>query len=472
MKWLCVLLAMATTVLIYEEQVMAADKIVSEVATSPKRALGAPQYSDVCFSPRWRRPRNADDPHDTFRDAKAFHATRFDWVYSTDPEWIAECRKRGYWFTGTLNTNIGGKDEKGRLRNKNGDRVTAPWMRKWKTYWGCVNSPEYREAYLERGKIMIDGGIDAIQMDDPGCNYTAVHWGACYCEHCKNKAQEQGVDLAKEMKDFQKKSLIAFYADMRKQLDEYAGRRIPWSSNNYNGAMEFPYDLFDYGTAELQHGSAKPHELYHKITGAAKKGRQQIYTYVSTEVPQTRRVIAMAYGCGGHIIVPYDVWHGSKPRIFGKPAEYADLYGFARAMAEYLDGYEDAAIYSGGRIREGRYGSKKPVEVEAEKVYAMTRAQPGKADAPVVVHLVDWRESPEAFKVKLNPASFFPSGKLKVSLRVPPKYDAAAHQKAAESGDYAALAKTVAVPTTVEGGWVVAEIPALNPWGVLVVEPQ
>jgi hypothetical protein len=124
-------------------------KTVSEVVESTKRAPGAPRYGDVCFSPRWRRPKNADDPHNTFRDAKAFHATRFDWVYSTDPIWIAECKRRGYWFTGTLNTilpDAPGKStrEKGRILDKNGNRVAAPWMRKWPRpgYWGCVNSRE------------------------------------------------------------------------------------------------------------------------------------------------------------------------------------------------------------------------------------------------------------------------------------------------------------------------------------------
>jgi hypothetical protein len=273
------------------------------------------------------------------------------------------------------------------------------------------------------------------------------------------------------MKAFQKQSLIEFYRDIRKQLDGYAGRRIPWSSNNYNGAMEFPYDLFDFGIAELPHGSSKPHELYHKITGAAKKGRQQIYTYVSTEIPQTRRVIAMAYACGGHVIVPYDVWHGDRPRIFGTPEEYGDLYGFVRAIAVHLDGHEDAAIFSGGRIREARYGTHKPVEIDAKKVYAMTRGQPGKPDASAVVHLVDWRASPEPFRVKLRPELFHASGQLELSLLVPPKYDAATHAKAAESGDFSALRKELPTTTSRQSGWLIAEIPALDPWGVLVVSP-
>jgi hypothetical protein len=70
-----------------------------------------------------------------------------------------------------------------------------------------------------------------------------------------------------ENPSFQKHSVIEFYAELPKQTDAYAGRRIPWSSNNYDGTMEFPYDQIDFGTAELPHRSSKRHELYHKITG-------------------------------------------------------------------------------------------------------------------------------------------------------------------------------------------------------------
>lgn len=450
---------------------------VSQVAKTPRRAIGSPKYSDVSFSPRWRRPRDADDPHDTFRDAKAFHATRFDWVYSSDPKWIAECRKRGYWFTGTLNTilpDAPGKDtrEEGRILNKDGRRVAAPWMRKWAKpgYWGCANSPAYRRTFVAHGKILIDGGVDAIQMDDPVINHGAVRWGGCYCEHCVKKAEAQGKTLPDDMRVFQADSIRTFYASVRQELDEYAKRRIPWSSNNYDGKMGFPYDLFDYGTAELPGGSAQPNRLYKKLSDAAHAGRQQLYTYVSTDVAMTRRVIATAYACGGHVIVPYDVWHGDRPRIFGKPQEYADLYGFVRAMADSLDGFEDAAAVGKG-ITDARYETHLPVEVDAADVYAFVRAQPGKADGRVVVHLVDWRKTPQPFNVRLTADRFFASKSLAVKLFVPPAYDAQVHAKAAEQRRFASLKREVEIQSKSEAGLIEIAIPALNPWGMVVLEP-
>ena len=472
------LLALASSALHAEELDMSVARTVSEIAVKAKRAPGAPRYSDVCFSPRWRRPMNADDPHDTFRDAKAFHATRFDWVYSNDPVWIAECRKRGYWFVGTLNTicpDAPGKStrEKGRILDKNGKRVAAPGMRGWANpgYWGCVNSPDYRTTFLAHGKILIDGGINAIQMDDPDINYAAVKWGGCYCEHCRSKAKKQGKTLPKDMMAFQKESTKEFYAFVRKELDKYAGRRIPWSSNNYDGRSGFPYDLFDYGTAELPHRSAKPDRLYRKISDEARSGRQQIYTFVSTDASLTRRVIATAYACGGHVIVPYDVYNGKEPRIFGKPQEYGDLYGFVRAMTTFLDGFEDAAV-SGKGIEESRYGPALPVQVGVDNVYAFVRAEPGKADSSVVIHLVDWRESPQPFVLTLRKDCFFPGKEIAVTLCVPPQYERDAHAKASEQDNYSSLRKKQTVQAAVKGNSIEIPVPPLTPWGIIILDPK
>lgn len=451
-------------------------KTVSMVAVSANRAPGAPRYSDVCFSPRWRRPQHADDPYDTFRDAAAFHATRFDWVYSTDPAWIAECKERGYRFTGTLNTiltDAPGENtrEAGRILDKDGNRVAAPWMRAWPSpgYWGCVNSPDYRKTYIAHARILIDGGVDAIQMDDPDINAGAVKWGGCYCDHCRRKAEEQGWTLPQDMQSFQTASVTEFYAFVRTEIDGYANRRIPWSSNNYDGRGGFPYDLFDYGTAELPDRSAQPDELYRRFAAATHSGRQQIYAFVSADVPLTRRVIATAYACGGNIMVPYDVYNGDDPRIFGKPVEYADLYGFVRAMTSFLDGFEDAAAFGHG-IEETRYGSVLPIRVDAEDVYAFVRAQPGKNGGSAVIHLVDWRETPQPFVLALRNDSFIPDQERAVSLYVPSRFDPAAHAKASQTGDYSALMERQAVKTALKAEHTEISVPPLAPWGIILID--
>jgi len=439
------------------------------------RAPGAPRYSDVCFSARSRRPLNAEDPYETFRDAKAFHAPRLDWVYSSDPAWIAECKRRGYWFGGALNTILpdapGEKTrDQGRIQDKDGRRIAAPWMISWNGYWGCVNSPQYRKTFLAHARLLIDGGADAIHMDDPDINAGAVAWGGCYCEHCRRKAGQQGKTLPRNMKAFQTDSVKEFYAFARKKINRYAKRRVPWSSNNYDGRIGFPYDLFDYGIAELPQQSAKPDELYRKFASAARLGRQQVFTFVSTDIPLTRRVIATAYACGGQIIVPYDVYNGDQPRIFGKPEEYADIYGFARANAACLDGYEDAAV-SGKGLVESRYGANPPVKIDAENVFAFVRAQPGKPGAPVAIHLVDWRERPRPFMLKLRTGRFFGGKPIKAKLRTPPPFDRTTHAKASRAADYSSLTKEQEIKITVAGDRTDISVPALKPWGIVILNP-
>ncbi len=451
-------------------------KTVSDMVAKSNRPPGAPRHSDVCLSSRWRHPHNDQDPHDTFRDAAAFHATRLDWVYSFDPAWIRECRERGYSFGGALNTKLpdapGQKTkEKGRVLSKAGEPVTAPWMKEWKAWWGCVNSPEYRRTYLAHARLLIDGGADSIHMDDPGLNATAVKWGGCHCEYCQERAQDQGVSLAQGMKAFQEASVREFYAYVREEIDRYAGRHVTFSSNNYDGGNGFPYNLFDYGIAELPERSGSAEVLHRKFSEASGEGRAQIFTFVSVDVPLTRRVIATAYACGGHVLVPYDVYHENHARIFANPENYADLYGFARANAVHLDGYEDAAV-AGEGLKEGRYGKVLPLSLAAKGVYAFVRARPGEPKAPVVIHVVDWRVAPEPFVLKLRTACFFGDQAITGELLIPPPYDKEIHAKAEENDSFALLCEKQEVQVEAEGDYTLITVPSLGPWGMVVLAPE
>ena len=160
------------------------------------------------------------------------------------------------------------------------------------------------------------------------------------------------------------------------------------------------------------------------------------------------------------------------PRYFGTPEQYADLYGFIRAGAEYLDGYEDAAV-AGKTIKDDRYGPTPPVSVRGGSgdVWAFVRARPGQSEAPVVVHLIDWGE-PKPPVIALRSASFFGTRELTARLLVPPEYDRAAHDKAEETRDYSALAKAIDLKSRAEDGLTLVEIPPLEPWGILVISPQ
>ena len=471
-----------------------AGAVLAEVSVAGVRPAGAPRYSDVCFSSRWFHPTNAKDPHDTFKTAKAFHATRLDWVYTMDPKFIGRAKALGMGFYTALNTILTDGPglrtrEKGRILNLKGERVCAPWMVAWSGYWGCANSPDYRRTFLGHAKRCIDAGTDGFQVDDPGLNVAAIAWGGCYCPHCvagfreflktNTTADERaklGITdieafdykayvLARDEKvparlrglfrRFQVEAVTTYYADMRAAIDAHAKRRVPMSSNNYGGRWGFPYDFFDYGIAEYPHRAAKPAALRAAFVDARRRGKAQLFTFVSRDVALTRRMIATCYACGGHLIVPWDVYMGTgKPRYYAGPADYADLYAFVRVQAALFDGYEEAAA-AGKGIRDRRHRKLLPVAIAgAGDVYAFARAKPGDREAPVVVHLVDWSEQPKAFKVTLLNAKFFGKRPLTAKLLVP----------GAEPRE---LPGVVA-----EEGVTVFQIPALAPWGVLVVLPR
>jgi hypothetical protein len=479
---------------------------VAEIATKAQRPAEAPGLSAVCFSSRWIHPRNAQDPWDTFKVAATFHATDYVWTYSLDPEAVGRMKQSGgnvYLAINSLVPDEPGKSERlrGRILELDGNRVTAPWMRGWKgSYWGCANSPQYRESYVAYAKRAVDAGTDGLQMDDPPMNVAAVRWGGCFCPHCMAgfrkylKSQATTADLANWEIDsverfdyreylkarkapvgdafagydggplkrlfaaFQEQSVRAFYRDVRSEIDKHAGRHVVFSSNNYAGRWQFPYDLFEFGMAELPERDAVPKTIYERFADARVRGKAQLFTLVpkaadGSEAALTRRVIAMSYACGGHVIVPWDVYTGSNsPRYYGNPEHYADLYKFVRDHSQFFDGYEDAAFLLPG-LTDDRYRNEPPISLsDTGDVAAITRAVPGKPEAPVVVHVVDWRADPKPITVKLRSRRFFARGSLRAELLRPGR-------------------PTTRLACGTTDTHTSIEIPPLGPWGIVVLKP-
>jgi hypothetical protein len=496
------------TFFVYVSYVNANDraKRVYEIAVERTIPSGAPQYSDVCFSSRWQRPMNDSDPYDTFRDAASFFATRLDWVYSTNSDWIREAKARGFDYGGAVSTIMTDAPNVstrllGRLKDRDGNFVARTRWAQTEVWEGCVNHPGYRSAFLSFLKIKADAGADYIVMDDPDSNLNGIQFGACWCEACRDGARQQGMDLSVDMLDFQLLSVRRFFEDMRRELDAYAGRTISWASNNYQGSWHFPYHLFDFGIAEID--NVTPLKLVQGMEAAQQMNKAQVYIFRSDDNADYRRVIAGTYATGQHMMVPWDQWMGMTdgvriPRYFADPADFADLYGFVRGIATYLDGYEDAA-YWGRQLRDQRYGfrwyHRPPITLSggSGEIYAFTRAKPGDAAAPIVIHLVDWSDDSQPFRTVLQPMRLFPDQPVKISLLTPVKYDEILHQGVIENQDFSLLVKREILlaeainqkesenQTSVEtdvGGEIVdprrrinLDIPALQPWGVLVIEP-
>jgi len=273
---------------------------------------------------------------------------------------------------------------------------------------------------------------------------------------------------------------VAFHQAMRQAVDAHAGRVVPWSCNN--GARRWgPTEMvFDFFIGELSVSNTKPAYLHEVLRKAEQLGKAQVTTMPLTGEPIVddgirpiaRKAIATAYALGGLCMVPWDTYMPKgQPRYFGRPEAYAGLFGFVRGAARYLDGYEYAGAF-GKDIACDLYGETPPVRLKAGRsVYAFPRAVPGDRDAAVVIHLVDWTDAPEPFSLTLLPSAFFGSRALQFRLLTPRPYEAAEHEGAEASKNYDGLVRVDALEASGAKGTTL-EIPALSPWGILVVEPK
>jgi hypothetical protein len=282
---------------------------------------------------------------------------------------------------------------------------------------------------------------------------------------------------------FQIASSVSFNRWWREELNRAVGRRVPVSCNNGVQRWTDIELAFDYGIGELSTSHAKPEPLYGAMRQAGELGKTQSVTMPLRRtgeqespdwVRHTRQTIATVYATGGHIEMPWDTYLPTPDaqRYFGKPGNYADLTAFVRGMARYLDGYADAYA-GGGELQDTRWlEAPAPVTplTDAADLFVFARARPDEAAAPVVVHLIDWREQPQPFALSLRPRAFFGNLPLRLRLFTPGlPHDPAAHDEAYRSGNYSGLVRE----TALGAGFVsTVSLPALAPWGVLVVEPE
>ena len=439
------------------------ESVLSDVAKKTERPASAPKYSDVCFRYGWIREslpkmfwkdsaRGVEFP--LISDAKkaiiGFHATRIDWFYpgyhTANPDvehvtqlskdFIAWCHARGMKVIGAINTNTSTKE----LGFKK-----AHFGR----YVGDLNNPAFKEAMIAWGQQQIDAGIDGLVCDDI-FKYSNEQ-KKVFAEEILDeiKALKPGFEIALNHGAFIEPRFVKAY-----------GAEYHYSDN---GFLPGPGRLWN---ASKAHRELKSAFLMHPNKNMSKTDR--------------RRLLALAYGSGSHLIAPWDEYiHGKMksgaavPRLFAEPKEYADLYGFARALGQlgYLDGYEDAAV-AGYDLKENRYGSNAPIALSPAKtkVSVFARAMPGNADAPIVIHLTHMG-NPQPFQLKLRKQNFFGDRSVRYQLlnRVP--YTKEAHETAIDSGDYSKLAGKIDLQAKDEGEYITLDIPAIHPWGVVIVAP-
>lgn len=351
--------------------------------------------------------------------------------------------------------------------------------------WGVENIATFNYAELLRAQGANTAGA-AIDWSDPST--------------IKSVRAHQ---LHPLFRQYQQQVNTRFTEELRAAVSAMApGGYLPMSCNNtsFQAWAEPYYRLYDFALSELMMNSADPVHLYIRARAADAAGKVQVFGApktlgVATDESRMRRlrrqVVATSYAVGGLGVVPWDVFEQNEDgqhRFFGLPEDYAALFGFVRAIAPYLDDYQDAGGFGPG-LAEKRYGAQAPLAAEggSGRLYLFPRAAPGDASRPVAVHLVDWAASPRPFTLKLRRASFAEgAAALRVKLLTPAPYDQKSHAaceeragamlkrgerfSAKQAPAYQPLVQTAELHPQAAGEWTRVDIPALAPWGVLVVE--
>ncbi len=499
-----------------------ASKRIYEVAQPRPMPEGAPRASDVIMRSLTLREGTNEGEHDTFRALSDFHVSRLEWAYIRDRDFIAGAVRRGSSSAVPPRRPCRMSSCRRAMpttppwpalicevsRSPHLEASLEPAG----NWWMCVNNPVLEQRYMEYLKACLDAGAQVMQRDEPEGNGSAVNWGACFCDHCmeafrKTLAEStttqqraamgigdietfnyrelllrqnapvgddfrrfDGGELKRRFAEFQEAATLAFHQRTRQALNEHAGRKVAFSCNN--GCRRWtPVELaFDWCFGELSFRHATPDFLHQCMLQATSLERHQVVTMPKKSDRDnlegwcrlTRQTVAMAYACGGHAMVPWDVYMpGDAPRYFGTPEQYADLFGFIRANAKYLDGYEYAGAVGAG-LSCDLYGDRTPIELDGgEGVCAVLRTVPGKADTPVVIHLIDWSEKPEPFELSLNPPAFFGQRPMKMRLLRPASFDKAKHARAESNRVFAELVENIPVG----GGYMTTvSLPAATPW--------
>lgn len=491
--------------------------LLSDIAQAFNLPKGAPKYSDVCLSSRYRRFYGHNTYQQSTVDAiHAFHPTRLDWTYINDQTFITDSIiPLGLKYSGTLNTKLpdvvnGSLNSLGRCMDANGNKFIWQWMdQNGGQYVGSVNEQDYKDIYMNHARRYYEN-IDtdflvAIQMDEPGFNYRlALENEACY---------EQGSGYESESEAFI--STKMFYQEMQDLMrSESDNPDLGFSMNNDgNDYSDFVMaNSFDFAMGELYDTFSNPDSLYLISKRAKSFDKMQIFSPVrytpaddeyndddltdfyynandQDHIRNGRQSIATAYAVGANHFVPWDTWFHGPIRHFGLPQDYADLFGFVRAIPFYLDGYEDAAFYTPNPlITDSRFNGDNPVSVSSNngKIAAFARAKPDDSNAPIIVHLVNWGENSTNATISLLHDYLSVDGDFSAALYQPVPYDITLHEQARDSAEvllhkirgdyqysaYSHLVESITLSQTVIDQQTTSiDIAALDVWGILVITP-
>ena len=508
-----------------------------------------PNYSDVVMRSLRFRPNGEEDTklhRNTFTSMDQFHVTRLEWTYLNNDNEISKVKQvlqSGRVFGSAVNCHPPAKDTSLCAVTVEGKSLVLKHHRLFKDIpgVGCMNKPAYFEEQLAAYKKYVDLGIPVLQRDDPRQNSTANELGGCFCPWCMvhfnqwleenishAKLEENGIkDLSSfNYRDYlismnapvgddfnkwdggilkqwfiQSNALVdaEFFARLRAEIDKHAGKKYPVSCNNTSFQQWTPtHKSFDWGYSEIIMKTTIPERIYERSYAARNLGKIQVYSapkVLGNEIiPESlryitiRRATATCYATGGIMSVPWDVYEqtpSGSDRYFGTPEQYADLFGFVRGIAPYLEKYEEVCA-AGRNIAEQKLDGTSLFGKLPDGVFTFARAIPNDKNAPVIIHVVNWNDDAATLGLELDKKLLFGGKQVKCTLLIPAAYSETQHKKAEEraqklrakdtmftvkeSPAYRDLVTKIPIPVKEKDGKILLNISELQLWGVLVVE--
>ncbi|NOZ22762.1 MAG: LamG domain-containing protein [Planctomycetes bacterium] len=368
------------------------------VRNVPQRS-GLFEFGDVCLSSRSKHKNSIET-------IRAFRPNRLLWCYTADKAFTEACRQAGIQTFQCAINSIPGKPFSKEMRGAaqvldfDGKPVVAPWMvafnKKNPWYWGCNNRPPFMDISVARAKKCIDAGADMIQFDDWYLVVSAAGWSAsCFCPECmaafpkdlkehvpaeelaklgidhletfnyrqylvekhgirnaeEYKAKKRSLPTTKYFEAFQRRSVRAFFKELRKRINAYAGRVVPMSLNSSfaypDQRHNFMPDLVDFLQGETWHMGLI--DLAIAAKAGEGLGKWQVFVPKPLDVNEMRMAVAAAYALGQIMLVPWDMYMGSdetgvRPRYYGTVEEYGNLYHFVRDNPQLFNGCESPAM--------------------------------------------------------------------------------------------------------------------------------
>ncbi|NDY93241.1 hypothetical protein G3A44_18770, partial [Ideonella sp. TBM-1] len=344
--------------------------------------------SDVIASPRFARP-------ESLEVLTAYGATRAEWVGLAEEAYARQLRAAVPFLGGAVNGTQRLPDPAGCARDLDGQVLVPPWMRTWAgRCWLSTLHPVARQAQRDAVALALARGAESLHYDDPLLqvhpalfqggdfnpatqdafrDWVARHpdaalmqrlglagWRGSYREYLAERHQvRDAADYRARWRrlpstpvwlDFQRWAVDDWFRTLRGLLQRPNGSRRalalnlsvlhePDESNRY-------FFLSRWADVAMSETHVDDLAVLRRHAATARAlGLGFSPSLRPRDLATNRQAIAMLYALGANPVVPWDVYvgvdgQGQAQRFFGAPADYADLYHFARRLQPVVDGTE------------------------------------------------------------------------------------------------------------------------------------